>query len=82
VTVLTEIYLCHACSCQEIPIRNGRGQDPEPNSQLTIAADLKGFAGSKGWHVHTYPVRRPLRSFRRSFWLRFTYVTSVLAKKC
>jgi hypothetical protein len=26
-------------------------------------------------------VRRPLRPFRRPFWLRFTYVTSVLVKK-
>jgi hypothetical protein len=24
--VFTEIYLCHACSCQEILRRNGRGQ--------------------------------------------------------
>jgi hypothetical protein len=26
-------------------------------------------------------VRRPLRPFGRPFWLRFTYVTSVLIKK-
>ena len=26
-------------------------------------------------------VRRPLRPFWRAFWLRFTYVTSVLVKK-
>jgi|EP01047_Picozoa_sp_COSAG01_P035965 hypothetical protein len=26
-------------------------------------------------------VRRPLRPFGRPFWLRFTYVTSVLVKK-
>jgi hypothetical protein len=26
-------------------------------------------------------VRRPLRPFKRPFWLRFTYVASVLVKK-
>jgi beta-glucosidase-like glycosyl hydrolase len=31
--------------------------------------------------LHDRPVRRPLRPFRRPFWLRFTYVTSVLVKK-
>jgi hypothetical protein len=27
-SVLTEIYLCNVCSCQEILRRNGRGQAP------------------------------------------------------
>ena len=34
-----------------------------------------GGKGLKSW------VRRPLRPFWRPFWLRFTYVTSVLVKK-
>jgi hypothetical protein len=31
--------------------------------------------------AHPDQVRRPLRPFRRPFWLRFTYATSVLVKK-
>ena len=31
--------------------------------------------------TRVHAVRRPLRPFRRPFWLRFTYVTSVLVNK-
>jgi hypothetical protein len=35
---LTEIYLCHACSCQEIVRRNGRGL-PSAGEQAGVDGD-------------------------------------------
>jgi|EP01047_Picozoa_sp_COSAG01_P031771 hypothetical protein len=56
--------------------------------KVEVGGDGQATEGTESSHMHTPTdeaydrgVRRPLRPFVRPFWLRFTYVTSVLVKQ-
>jgi hypothetical protein len=67
--VLTEIYLCNVCSCQEILRRNGRGQAAaEKASRRQDAADaaqlVLGVSGQRHVMMRSVPSAPPFCPLR------------------